>query len=290
MKRVFIIGCGDIGKRVALLAMAEGAEVTALVRSEERAAKLKELGIGTVEGNLDDAASLSGLPTRDAVVFYFAPPPGGGITEPRVRAFCAAIRPGDEPAKVIYLSTSGVYGDCGDAEVTEETPPNPQTARAKRRYDAETAVLAWGEERGVPTVVLRVTGIYGPGRLPLQQLASGQPVLREEEASFTNRIHSEDLARICMAAAERGENGDIFNVSDGNPGTMTEYFTACADALGYPRPRRVTMEEAKKVMTPLMLSYVTESRRMGNAKMLRKLGIKLLYPTLQEGLKASVGR
>ena len=290
MKRVFIIGCGDIGKRVALLAMAEGAEVTALVRSEERAAKLKELGIGAVEGNLDDAASLSGLPTRDAVVFYFAPPPGGGITEPRVRAFCAAIRPGDEPAKVIYLSTSGVYGDCGDAEVTEETPPNPQTARAKRRYDAETAVLAWGEERGVPTVVLRVTGIYGPGRLPLQQLASGQPVLREEEASFTNRIHSEDLARICMAAAERGENGDIFNVSDGNPGTMTEYFTACADALGYPRPRRVTMEEAKKVMTPLMLSYVTESRRMGNAKMLRKLGIKLLYPTLQEGLKASVGR
>lgn len=290
MKRVFIIGCGDIGKRVALLAMAEGAEVTALVRSEERAAKLKELGIGAVEGNLDDAASLSGLPTRDAVVFYFAPPPGGGITEPRVRAFCVAIRPGDEPAKVIYLSTSGVYGDCGDAEVTEETPPNPQTARAKRRYDAETAVRAWGEERGVPTVVLRVTGIYGPGRLPLQQLASGQPVLREEEASFTNRIHSEDLARICMAAAERGENGDIFNVSDGNPGTMTEYFTACADALGYPRPRRVTMEEAKKVMTPLMLSYVTESRRMGNAKMLRKLGIKLLYPTLQEGLKASVGR
>jgi nucleoside-diphosphate-sugar epimerase len=270
--------------------MAEGAEVTALVRSEERAAKLKELGIGTVEGNLDDAASLSGLPTRDAVLFYFAPPPGGGITEPRVRAFCAAIRPGDEPAKVIYLSTSGVYGDCGDGSVTEETPANPQTARAKRRYDAETAVRAWGEERGVPTVVLRVTGIYGPGRLPLQQLASGQPVLREEEASFTNRIHSEDLARICMAAAERGENGDIFNVSDGNPGTMTEYFTACADALGYPRPRRVTMEEAKKIMTPLMLSYVTESRRMGNAKMLRKLGIKLLYPTLQEGLKASVGR
>lgn len=290
MKRVFIIGCGDIGRRVARLAMAGGAEVTALVRSEESAARLKDLGIGTVEGNLDDAASLSGLPTRDAVVFYFAPPPGGGITEPRVRAFCAAIKPGDEPAKVIYLSTSGVYGDCGDAEVTEETPVNPQTARAKRRYDAETAVRAWGEERGVPTIVLRVTGIYGPGRLPLQQLASGQPVLREEEASFTNRIHSEDLARVCIAAAERGENGDIFNVSDGNPGTMSEYFTACADALGYPRPRQVTMEEAKKVMTPLMLSYVTESRRMGNEKMLRKLGIKLLYPTLQEGLKASVGR
>lgn len=290
MERVFIVGCGDIGKRVARLAMAEGAEVTALVRSEESAAKLKDLGIGTVEGHLDDPESLVGLPTQGAVVFYFAPPPGGGITEPRVRAFCAAVRPGDEPAKVVYISTSGVYGDCGDVAVTEDTPPNPQTARAKRRFDAETVFRAWGAERGVPIVILRVTGIYGPGRLPLQQLTAGQPVLLESEASFTNRIHSDDLARVSMAAAERGGDGDIFNVSDGNPGTMTEYFNACADALGLPLPRQVTMEEAKKVMSPLMLSYVTESRRMDNAKMLRKLEVKLLYPTLQEGLKASVSR
>lgn len=290
MKRVFIVGCGDIGKRVARLAMADGAAVTALVRSEESAARLKDLGIATVEGHLDDPDSLAGLPTRGAVVFYFAPPPGGGNVEPRVRAFCSAIGPGDEPAKVIYLSTSGVYGDCGDVAVTEDTPVNPQTARARRRHDAETVFRAWGAERGVPVVILRVTGIYGPGRLPLQQLTAGQPVLLESEASFTNRIHSEDLARVCMAAAQRGEDGDLFNVSDGNPGTMTEYFNACADALGLPRPRQVTMEEAKKVMTPLMLSYVTESRRMDNGKMLRKLGVTLLYPTLREGLKASVSR
>nr|WP_246551227.1 SDR family oxidoreductase [Geobacter hydrogenophilus] len=290
VERVFIVGCGDIGKRVARLAMDKGAAVTALVRSEESAAKLHEHGIGTVEGHLDDPESLAGLPLRGATVFYFAPPPGGGITEPRARAFCAAVRPGEEPAKVVYLSTSGVYGDCGDLIVTEDTPANPQTARAKRRYDAETVFRAWGKERGVPIVVLRVTGIYGPGRLPLQQLTSGQPVLFESEASYTNRIHSEDLARVCMAAAEKGEDGDIFNVSDGNPGTMTEYFNACADALGFPRPRQVTMEEAKKVMTPLMLSYVTESRRMDNSKMVGKLGVKLLYPTLQDGLKASVAK
>jgi len=290
VERVFIVGCGDIGKRVARLAMADGAAVTALVRSEESAARLNDLGIATVEGHLDDPESLAGLPTRGAVVFYFAPPPGGGHVEPRVRAFCTAVRPGDEPAKVVYLSTSGVYGDCGDMTVTEDTPVNPQTARAKRRYDAETVFRAWGAERGVPVVILRVTGIYGPGRLPLQQLTAGQPVLLESEASFTNRIHSEDLARVCMAAAQRGEDGDVFNVSDGNPGTMTEYFNACADALGLPRPRQVTMEEAKKVMTPLMLSYVTESRRMDNGKMLRKLGVTLLYPTLREGLEASVSR
>ncbi|CAG0962104.1 SDR family oxidoreductase [Geobacter sp.] len=290
MERVFIVGCGDIGKRVARLAMTGGAAVTALVRSEESAARLKDLGIDTVEGHLDDPESLVGLPTRGSVVFYFAPPPGGGIIEPRVRAFCEAVRPGDEPAKVVYISTSGVYGDCGDMMVTEDTPANPQTARAKRRYDAETVFRAWGAERGVPIVILRVTGIYGPGRLPLQQLTAGQPVLLESEASYTNRIHSEDLARVCMAAAEGVEDSDIFNVSDGIPGTMTEYFNACADALGLPRPRQVTMEEAKKVMSPLMLSYVTESRRMDNAKMLRKLEVKLLYPTLQEGLKASVSR
>lgn len=288
MERVFIIGCGDIGRKVARLAMDEGGAVTALARSEESAARLRGLGIATVEGTLDDAGTLVGLPTGGAVVFYFAPPPGGGNIDPRVRNFCAAVAPGNEPRKVVYISTSGVYGDCGDAPVTEETPVNPQTARAKRRLDAETVLRAWGEERGVAVVVLRVTGIYGPGRLPLQHLMSGQPVLRESEARFTNRIHSEDLARVCIAAADRGEGGDIYNVSDGHPGTMTEYFNACADALGLPRPRQVTMEEARKVMTPLMLSYVTESRRMDNRKMRDKLGVTLRYPTLEEGVRASV--
>lgn len=284
-----IIGCGDIGRRVAQLVQEEKGLVTALIRSDTRRDALREMGIRTVPGNLDEPLSLANLPTKGAVVFYFAPPPGGGFTDPRVRAFCAAIPPGAEPAKVVYMSTSGVYGDCGDTVVTEETPLNPQTARAKRRWDAETAFLEWGKERGVPVVILRVTGIYGPGRFPVTQLASGQPVLREEEAPLTNRIHADDLARICLAAAAKGEAGEIFNVSDGHPGTMTEYFNAVADALGYPRPRQVTMEEAREVMSPLMLSYVSESRRMDNSKMLTRLGIKLLYPTLADGMRKSPG-
>ena len=267
--------------------MERGGAVTALVRSEESAARLRELGIATVEGTLDDPDTLPGLPTRGAVVFYFVPPPGGGNVDTRVRNFCAAVTPGDEPRKLVYISTSGVYGDCGDETVTEETPVNPQTARARRRLDAETALRAWGKERGIAVVILRVTGIYGPGRLPLQQLTSGQPVLLESEARLTNRIHSEDLARVCVAAADRGDD-DIFNVSDGHPGTMTEYFNACADALGFPRPRQVTMAGARQVMTPLMLSYVTESRRMDNSKMLEKLRVELRYPSLEEGLRASV--
>ena len=285
LQKVLIVGCGDMGRRVARLVQEDNGQVTAIVRSDARRDALQQIGIRTLTGNLDEPSSLTNLPAKDATVFYFAPPPGGGFADPRVRAFCDAITPGAEPAKIVYMSTSGVYGDCGDSEVTEETPPAPQTARGKRRLDAESSFLEWGRAHNVPVVILRVTGIYGPGRFPVTQLASGQPVLREEEATITNRIHADDLARICLAAAERGDAGEIFNISDGHPGTMTEYFNAVADALGYPRPRQVTREEARDVMSPLMLSYVSESRRMSNAKMLSRLGVKLLYPTLADGMR-----
>lgn len=285
-KETFIIGCGTIGKLVARLAMEKGWGVSALTRSSENAASLEDLGIQPVQGNLDEPESLKNLPLKNAVVFYFAPPPGGGVTDPRVRSFCESARPGEGPARVVYISTSGVYGDCGDIPVTEETPVNPQTPRARRRHDAETAFLAFGRERNVPVIILRVTGIYGPGRLPYSQILQGVPVLEESIAPITNRIHSFDLARICMAAAEKGEAGDIFNISDGHPSTMTSYFNAVADVLGLPRPPQVSLEEARRVMPPLMLSYFSESRRMDNSKMLSKLGIELLYPTLEEGLKA----
>lgn len=289
LSKVLIVGCGDIGRRIARFAKEEGiTEICGLVRTDTAREELKGLGIAPFVANLDDPASVSELPTKEAVVFYLAPPPGGGFSEPRVRAFCAAIVPEKRPVAIVYVSTSGVYGDCGDRAVTEETPVNPQTARAKRRLDAETAFLQWGAARQVPVIILRVTGIYGPGRFPATQLASGQPVLREEIAPLTNRIHADDLARVCLAAAHRGEAGDIFNVSDGTPGTMTEYFNAAADALGYPRPRQVTLEEARQVMSPLMLSYMSESRRLDNRKMREKLGISLLYPTLAEGIKASL--
>jgi nucleoside-diphosphate-sugar epimerase len=139
---------------------------------------------------------------------------------------------------------------------------------------------------GFELVILRVTGIYGPGRLPVARVMQGHPVLKPEEASFTNRIHSLDLVRICLAAMARGEDGDIFNVSDGQESTMTEYFTAVADLHDLPRPQQISMAEAEKEMNPLMLSYLKESRKMDNSKMKDKLGVELLYPTLAEGLKA----
>ena len=288
MDTILIIGCGDIGRRVARLALAENTAVSGVVRSTESAAELEKQGIRPIVASLDDPATLKELPTRGATLFYLAPPPGGGTTDPRARNFCDAIPPGEEPRKVIYMSTSGVYGDSGGELVTEETPPNPQTTRGKRRLDAENVFREWGAAHGVAVVILRVTGIYGPGRLPVSQLESGQPVLDERLAPLTNRIHAADLARVCLAAAARGEDGDVFNVSDGHPTTMTHYFNAVADLLGYPRPRQVSLEEARQVMSPLMLSYMSESRRLDNSRMLSKLGIELRYPDLEAGLRASM--
>jgi len=285
---VLIVGCGDIGRRVGRLLMGTGRRVDGVVAGEESAAKLKEMGIRPLVANLNDPDELHDLPTAGALVFYFAPPPGGGITDPKVRNFCAATTGARAPQRLIYISTSGVYGDCGGAMVTEETPGNPQTSRAKRRYDAEQILLRWGGEQGVAVIILRVTGIYGPGRIPISRLLDGHPLLRLEESAPTNRIHADDLAQVCVAAAEKGEAGEIFNVSDGHPSTMTEYFLAVAELAGLPRPPLVSMEEARRVMTPLMLSYLGESRRMDNTRMLERLGGKLRYPTLAEGLPASL--
>jgi nucleoside-diphosphate-sugar epimerase len=280
MGNLLIIGCGAIGRRVATLALAKGERVSTFNRGEAGLA-----GTEHFTGNLDDAATLNVLPTRGARVIYLAPPPGGGNDETRVRNFCSSIAGGQEPAKIVYISTTAVYGDCGGGVVTEETEPNPQTSRGKRRLHGERLFLAWGKAHGVPVVILRVTAIYAADRLPVMQLQGGQPVLRQEESHLTNRIHADDLSRICLAALEKGKDGDIFNVSDGSPTTMTDYFNAAADKLGLPRPAQVTMEEARRVMTPLMISYFSESRVVDNGKMLKELGIELLYPNLEAGLK-----
>ena len=251
----------------------------------ERAESLRQIGIKTVTGISTARDPSPDLPTGGAAVFYLAPPPGGGDVDPRIRVFCGSVEPGEEPKKVVYISTSGVYGDCGGETVTEQTPPNPQTAPGPappRRRDDPARL---GDARRVPTVILRVTGIYGPGRLPLDRMREGHPVLREEEAPFTNRIHAEDLARICLAAAEKGENGEIFNVSDGHAATMTAYFNASPMPSACPARARYRWPRPKEVMNPLMLSYLTESRRMDNRKMLTRLGIHLCYPDLAAGLR-----
>lgn len=285
VKQVLIIGCGDIGRRVAALHQARGDRVSGLVRSQASCTQLAAAGIAALPGDLDDASSLSGLPAAGALLYYFAPPPGTGESDTRMENLLAASDQAAPPAQVVYLGTTGVYGDCAGAWITEEQPPRPATARGRRRLAAEHDLCAWGEATGVPVVILRVPAIYGPGRLPAERLRQGVPVVREEESPFTNRIHADDLARVCLAAAERGAPG-VYNISDGHPTTMTHYFNRVADLLGLPRPPVVSMEEARKIFSPAMLSYLEESRRLNNRKMREELKVELRYPDLERGLPA----
>lgn len=282
-----IIGCGDIGRRVGKILVAQGRQVLVTAKGEESAAELKQLGFTPIIGNFDYQEDTPQVDVNGRQVYYFMPPQGGGKSDYRMLNFCRQLSADNTPAKLVYISTSGVYGDCGGAVVTEETPINPQTTRALRRASAESQLQEQAQKLGFELVILRVTGIYGPGRLPVSRIMQGHPVLLPEDASFTNRIHAFDLVSVCLEAMEKGEHGDIFNVCDGQESSMTDYFMAVADLYELPRPKQISMAQAEKEMNPLMLSYQKESRRMSNKKMLEKLGIVLQYPTLADGLKVS---
>ncbi len=288
MQKVFIAGCGYIGERIARSFLESGACVTCLVRSSEHASQLESSGCTAIVSTLDDPDALPSLNLSGGILFYLVPPPGGGIADSRARNFIAGIREAERPAKIVYVSATSVYSGVEGGIVTEESPATPDSAMGKRRLDAEAAFREYGAAGAVPVIILRVSGIYGPGRLPLMQISQGQPLLRENESGPSNRIHADDLAAICVAAAEKGMDGDIFNISDGIPSSMTSYFNACADALGYPRQPQVTLNEARLVMSPLMFSYVSQTRVIDNSRMVIRLGVKLRYATLSEGLAASV--
>ncbi len=286
MNEVTIIGCGDIGRRVGKELIAQGGKVTALVHHPEKVGPLQDEGFFARAGNLDSPENLPQIQLHGHQVFYLVPPQGGGKSDYRMLNFCRGLSAENCPARLVYISTSGVYGDCGETLVTEHSPLNPQTARAQRRVSAECQLREQSERLGFELIILRVTGIYGPGRLPIARLMQGFPVLKAKEGACTNRIHSADLVRICLAAMAKGEDGDIFNVCDGERSTMSDYFMAVARFAGLPQPRQITMAEAESEMNPLMLSYLRESRRMDNRLMLEKLGIELLYPSLEAGLAA----
>lgn len=277
---VLIVGCGYIGRRVAALLQAQQCPVTGMVRSPAGMAGLKALGIKGLRADLD-----AGIPVVAAdEVYYFAPPPRDGDRDTRMARFLEAIA--TPPRRIVYISTSAVYGDCNGAWITEERPVNPTAGRGRRRLDAERQLLAWAEAHGTQWVILRVPGIYGPGKLPLERLRKGLPVLREQDSPWTNRIHGDDLAAICIAAMHSTQTNTVYNVSDGHPSNMTDYFFRVADAAGLPRPPGVSPGEAVKVLSAGMLSFLNDSRRMKNDKLLHELGIELQYPDLAAGLKS----
>ena len=291
-KHVVIVGCGDIGFRVAKIWKKQGKSVFGVARSEESLNLLRQQHIHAVSADLDNLNTLSefaGRLCKQALLYYFAPPPSKGIEDSRMANFLLSLDKNNLPKQIIYISTSGVYGDQQGRLIDEQTAPNPQVDRAKRRFHAEELLIEYATNNtSVAVTILRVGGIYGPGRLPLQRLKDQIPILHENLSPQTNRIHADDLAQVCVAAATEKADGEIYNVSDGTNSNMTEYFNTIADFCNLPRPPLVDWEEAEEKISNGMLSYLKESRRMDNSKMINDLEVELIYPTLKDGLKSCV--
>ena len=291
-KHIVIVGCGDIGFRVAKIWKKQGKSVFGVARSEESLNALRQQHLHAVSADLDNLATLTefgGRLCKQSLLYYFAPPPSKGIEDSRMANFLLSLNKNNLPKQIIYISTSGVYGDQQGRLVDEQTAPNPQVDRAKRRFHAEEQLIEYATNNtSVAVTILRVGGIYGPGRLPLQRLKDQIPLLHENLSPQTNRIHADDLAQVCVAAATEKSDGEIYNVSDGSNSNMTEYFNTIADFCNLPRPPLVDWEEAEEKISKGMLSYLKESRRMDNSKMINDLEIELIYSTLKDGLKSCV--
>ena len=287
MNKLLIVGCGDIALR-ALPLLTRNYQVFGLVRSAGQADRIAALGAMPLTGDLDDPATLHALAGGSDLVLHLAPPGESGDRDQRTANLIAALslRP---PERLVYISTSGVYGDCGGAWVDEDRPVAPQTVRGSRRVDAERSLFAWGKQSGVAVVVLRVPGIYAAERLPLAQLKRASPVLRAEDDVYTNHIHADDLAAVCLAALERGGAGRVYNASDDSEMKMGDYFDLGADRARLPRPPRIARAAAEAgAIGEGLMSFMRESRRLTNTRMKAELRVRLRYPSVHEGVPTVV--
>ncbi|MCB2017693.1 MAG: SDR family oxidoreductase [Hydrogenophaga sp.] len=292
-ERILIVGCGDVGQRAAhVLGGGRRARLLALTSSADSPPALRAQGITPLHGNLDRPASLqrlAGLATR---VLHLAPPPSeataGRQSDPRTRALTRVLARRAPPVAMVYGSTTGVYGDCQGRWADESTVLHPTTPRAQRRVDAEASVHWLGRAFGVRSTVLRIPGIYAPDRpggTPRERLNKGTPVLRAEDDVYTNHIHADDLARACVRALWGGRPQRSINVTDDTELKMGDYFDFAADLYGLPRPPRVARDAAGEQLPLVLLSFMSESRRLRNRRMKEELRLRLRYPTVREGLR-----
>jgi nucleoside-diphosphate-sugar epimerase len=286
-RRCLIAGCGYVGRRLAAQLQLTW-QVVALARSPATLARLRADGLETLAADLDvdPPPAAAAMLADGAAVAYLAPPPGTGTADVRLERFLTALGSA-QPAVFVYMSTTGVYGDTAGGVVDELSPVAPANDRSRRRLSAERAATAWCDARGVRSVVLRVPGIYGPGRLPLERLHRGEPALRPEDAGPGNRIHVDDLVEACVAAIEGPANG-VYNVGDGDHASTTEFLQTTALLAGLPPPRLVSRKDAAGQISPGMLEYLVESRRVVTRRMREELGVMPRFATLAAGIAASL--
>jgi nucleoside-diphosphate-sugar epimerase len=291
MKRILIVGCGDVALRTIPL-LTGRYRVYALVRNPAYCAKLRKMGATPVIGDLDNRASLARIAGLADAVLHFAPPSSTGDSDIRTRNLLSCLsqacpeqgRRRTSPERMVYISTSGVYGDCGGAWVSETRPLNAQSARGKLRVDAEQQIRDWARRNRVRASILRVPGIYAGDRLPIDRLKLATPCIVDAEDSYTNHIHADDLARIAVAALIRAASCRIYHASDDSGLKMGEYFDAVADAYHLPHAPRLLRAEVQHAVSPVMYSFMNESRRLTNQRMKRELKVRLRYPTVADFL------
>jgi nucleoside-diphosphate-sugar epimerase len=285
--RLLIVGCGDIGLRA--LALLRGRwQVLALTSSPARVPELRAAGAVPLVGNLDEPATLGRLGGLADAVLHLAPPPSQGEGDPRTRALLQALARSGRVRRIVYASTTGVYGDCSGAFFDETRAVNPGTARAQRRVDAEAQLRWFGRRTGAAVTILRVPGIYAanrPGGHPRERLQRGTPALVPEDDVYTNHIHADDLARACLAALHRALPQRVLHASDDTELKMGDYFDLAARIEGMPPPPRITRAEAQATLPAMQLSFMSESRRLDNRRLKRELRLRLRYPTVEEGLR-----
>lgn len=287
MQRLLIIGCGNVVRR-AIPWLLRRYRVYAVARGAAAADDLREMGVIPIRADLDQAKTLQRLAGIGTLVLHSAPPQDEGLCDLRSRRLAAALAMARIlPRRLVYISTSGVYGDCLGSVVTESRALKPQTKRARRRVDAEQTLRRFGRRNRVAVSILRAPGIYAADRLPVERVKRGDPVLIHEHDVYTNHIHAEDLARIAALALSRGRAGRAYNANDDTHLMMGDYFDLVADTFGQPRPPRVTREQARIRLKPMRLSFMQESRQLSNDRLKRELRVRLVFPNAAAGLAAA---
>jgi nucleoside-diphosphate-sugar epimerase len=284
---LLIVGCGDIGLRVARLLRPRW-RILALTSSPGRVPELRAAGVVPLLGNLDAPASLARLAGLADAVLHLAPPPTqDGDRDPRTAALLAALARKGRVRRIVYGSTSGVYGDAAGARFDETRAVRPATDRARRRVDAERRLRWYGRASGAAVTILRIPGIYALDRVggdPRERVARGSPLLAPADDVYTNHIHADDLARACALALHRGAPQRIVHASDDTELKMGDYFDAVADTFELPRPPRLARRDAAARLSPMQMSFMSESRRLDNRRLKRELRLVLRYPSIAEGL------
>ncbi|TDR70727.1 NAD-dependent epimerase/dehydratase family protein [Paludibacterium purpuratum] len=271
MQTLLIAGLGDVARRAIPLLRGHW-RLLALTHTPEARRLARELGVRSIAADLDRADSLGRLAALAQAILYTAPPPSSGEHDPRLLNLLSALRKANSiPQRLVYISTSGVYGDYGGQWIDECAPCRPRTARARRRLAAEKLLrhaAAWP----MTVTILRAPGIYAEDRLPLDRLRAGTPAAIAADDGFGNHIHADDLARLCARALRRKGGIRIYNACDDEPLRFGDWFDLLADRFALPRPPRLPLAALLQTLSPMQASFLAESRRIKNDRLKRELG------------------